>query len=393
MIEAVEKNSLDKRTRARNNLVWNTTNIAGVFDSILPFASERDILASALIESYIDVSGEEFIVKEGQRDKTHQVSMDEVDQSRVIADMKAVTERAKLAIHHTTTLYTLAVQEYESRAKARLMDVKEYAALVERVALAAARSEAGLAVDKEALRLVKIEAEIFKEYLARAMVEADIAKGKVDVAKANVRAVEADISAGEAEIKLIQAQTKQYMVVAEKATLQADVAMVLAEIMTKQLSAIKLDVGKAEIAAGFGYIQTKLDDMLALYDIRVMVEQLKADAETAMLGENRLLVAAEEAYESLKQRDIDIDLEVMEYNRAQTTQNLAQEQALKEISVAIRKSLSDYKRMVAEQKDAKATWAQELLSVAQKYVHKNSTRVTASTLRSVSTSAETIAKG
>ena len=393
MIEAVEKQGLDKRTRDRSALTWRTMNFGGVLNPLLDMEAEHDSLGSPIVESYMGVVDAEFTIKEGQRDKTHQLSLDELDQTRVIADKKATTERAKLAIHHATTEYTLSVQIYEAKVKANLMSVKEYAALVEREALIASREEAALALDKEALHLVKVEAEIFKEYLAKAQVEADIAKAQVDVAKANVRALEADLAAGEAEIKLVEAQTKVYIMAAEKATLQADVAMIFAEIMTKQLSTVKLDVGKAEIVAGFRWIQTKLDDMLALYDIRVLMERMKADAEAAMQEENKLLVAAEEAYELLKKRDIDLDLNTVEYNIARTGINITHEQALKELAVNIRKSLSDTRTMVSMSKDSKQTFAQALVNAAQRYVHKNMVRITSSQDTRKVTSDETISAG
>jgi hypothetical protein len=149
---------------------------------------EHDTLAMPIIESFIDISDELYTIKEYQRNRTTQMSQEEITQDQLIADLKAATGRAKIAIQHETSVYLLAVQVYDAKVKSNLMAVKEYAALVERVALAAERDMAGLAIDKEALHLYKTEAQIYEEYINQAQVEADIAKAQVEVAKANGRA-------------------------------------------------------------------------------------------------------------------------------------------------------------------------------------------------------------
>jgi len=134
------------------------------------------------------------------------------------------------------------------------------------------KSRANLAVAKEDLHQKQVNASIYYEYIQKTMVEADIAKSQVEVAKAHIRATIAGIEAGEADIRVITAQIEQYMAQAEKAGLQADVAMIFADILVKKLSVVKLGIGQAEIAAGFGYIQSKLDDTLALYDTQKLIE-------------------------------------------------------------------------------------------------------------------------
>ena len=374
MIEVTEKNDLAQRTRGRSARTWVPMDVTGALTPLQEIEAERNALALPSIEMHMDVADAEFTIKEAQRDKTRDLSMEEIDQERIIIDMKAANERYKLSVKHATTEYTLAVQNYEAKIKENLMGVKEYAALVEREALAASLDEAILAVDKEALRLAKTEAEIFKEYLARAMVESDIAKAKVDVAKANVRALEADLAAGEAEIKLVDAEIKEFMAVAEKASLQADVARIFAEIMTKELSTTKLAVGRAEIVAGYGYVQSKLDDMVRQYDLRVLMEQLKAEAETTMAEETSLLVAAELDYELLKERDADLDLQVQTYNREQTELTLSYEATLKKMLVAAHANMNAAKNRGTHDKETAQTASAALVSAAQIYTYLHQLR-------------------
>jgi len=50
-----------------------------------------------------------------------------------------------------------------------------------------------------------------------------------------------------------------------------------------------LDVGQKEIAAGFGYIQSRLDDALITWRLRKIEETLKTDYVTAALAEANLI--------------------------------------------------------------------------------------------------------
>jgi hypothetical protein len=165
---------------------------------------------------------------------------------------------------------------------------------------------------------------------------------------------------------------------ADKATLQADVATILAEIMTKRLSAIKLDVGQKEIAAGFAYIQSRLDDALALYDIRGLIEQVRLEAEVAITEEIALLLAVEKAEQDLRNLEADYARLTFTYEEEQTEINIAEEAALKALLVAARQRLSDARQAQSVGRDAKQTWAQSWINKAQKWVHKHSQRGTTS---------------
>jgi hypothetical protein len=370
-MDTVGKQELAARTRERNAMTWLSLDYGGILAPLVPLEIDLDTLASPSIENFMAISDEAWGIKEGQRDRTVELSQAEVEQDRAIADAKAATGRAKIAIEKAADEYTLAVKVYDARVKGLIMGAKEFAALVEQEQLANEEARAGLAVDKEALHLKEVKAKIYLQTIEQAQVEADIAKAQVEVAKAHVRAAMAGIDAGEAGIKLIQAQTEVYIAEAEKATLQADVAMILAEIMTKRLSEVKLDVGQKEIAAGFAYIQTKLADALAMYDIRGLIEQVRTDAEVAIAAEIGLLLAVEQAEQDLKNLEADYARLNLTYEVGQTEINIQEEVALKARMVAARERLSDARKAQSIERDMKQTWAQELLNTAHKFTYKH----------------------
>ena len=375
-METVDKQSLATRTRQRNALTWLSLDYGGIMGPLLPLETELDALARLGIENFMAISDEAWGIKEGQRDKTVELSQAEVDQDRALAEAKAATGRTKIAIERAADEYVLAAKFYDTRVKALIMAAKEYAALVEQEQLANEEARTGLSVDKEVLRLAKVKADIYLETIQQAQVEAELAKAQVEVAKAHVRAAMAGIEAGKAEIELIEAETQQYVAEAEKATLQADVATIYAEVLTKKLSEIDLDVGRKEIVAQFGYIQSKLDDALALYDTRGLIEEIRTEAETSIKEEIDLLLEVEKAEQALRNLEADYARLAFTYEENQTEINIQEETTLKERLVVARKKLSDARMNQSTQRDAAQTTGQKLISNAHKATYHLSTRDT-----------------
>jgi hypothetical protein len=313
--------------------------------------TELDLMARPSIFNYMATSDEAWGIKEYQRDQTVELSQAEVDQDRAIAKAKYDTGIAKIAIERAADEYVLAAKIYDAKVKGLIMGAKEYAALVEQEQLAVEEARTGLAIDKEALRRTKVRADIYLEEIARAQVEADIAKAQVEVAKAHVRAALAGIAAGEAEIKLIQAQTEVYIAEADKATLQADVASIYAEILTKELSQVKLDVGQKEIAAGFAYIQSHLADMLSLWDTREAINTLQIESGADLEVEVALKLLVDKIQENLREQEIDDAHLVFIHESDKTAENLAGERNLQQISVDNKKRLMEGKLDNSMQRD------------------------------------------
>lgn len=323
------KLNLEARTRFRNDTVWIALGWGGLMTPLAGEEAVLNVLYQPTVEGYMAISDEVFNVKESQRDQSIEQSQAEVNQERQLADAKMATEREKLAIEHVTDEYVLAVRLYDAKVRTLIMGAKEYAAEVEREQIGIEKRRAELAVAKEELHLEEVNAKIFYEAIQKAMVEADLARSQLEVAKAHVRAIMADIQAQRAELDVIEAEIKEAMAVADKATLQADVAMIMAEVITKQLADIRLDVSRKEIEAGFTYIQTKLNDLLAVWEVRTRQENLKTASEADIVAELLLILAAEKRAEDLRLIEADDNREVFQHEREETAANLESEAELK----------------------------------------------------------------
>ena len=387
MTDAIEKTQLNDRTRARNSSLWVALDWGGL---MTPLAAQQAVLNSLGqpgIENYMAITEETWSIKESQRDRTYELDQAYIGTQQKIADDEIFTRRETLAIQKVTDAYTLAVLVYKATVQALLMGAREYAAQVELEQLGVEKSRAILAVSKEVLHQQQVNASIFLEYINGLMVDADIAKAKVEVAKAQVRAVLADIQAGEADIKVIMAQIEQYMAEAEKATLQADVAMIFAEILTKKLSAVKLDIGQKEIAAGFGYIQSRFDDAITKLATQKVEEGLQLDYANEALAEANLIFPDEKISENLREQEQLNAREVFNYTETATYQNILDETALRALAVNAKEALSDQRLAVTEARDIKQTWAQALVNAAHQYVYKNrleSQEIVASSVETIS---------
>ena len=381
-----DKTQLNDRTRLRNASLWVGLEWGGLMTPLATQQAVLDSLGRPSIENLMAISNETWGIKEFQRDRAHELDQFGINQDRQIADDKVATGRAKLAIQKATDEYTLAVKVYEAKVKALLMGVKEFAAQVELEQLAVEQSRAILAVAKEGLHQKQVNASIYYEHIQSLMVDTEIAKYKVEVAKAQVRAVMADIGAGEADIKVIMAEIEKYIAKADKAGLQADVAMIFAEILTKKLSAVKLDVGQKEIASGFGYIQSRLDDALAKLETQKLEETHQLDFANSALAEVGYIFPDEIAAEDLHEQEQAYARSVFEYTETATTSNIEEETTLQDRLVTAKESLSDEELAAEEDRDTKKTWAQALVNAAHRYVYLN--RLTS--VEEVSSSIETI---
>jgi hypothetical protein len=381
-METQDKLSLVQRTRLRNTSLWTNMDWGGLLTPLEDQQTAENLLAKAGVENAMAVCDETWDIKESQRDKTIQLEQFGINQDRQIADDKVATGRAKIAIQRAADNYTLAAMTYDAKVKGLIMGVREYAAQVELEQLVVEESRAVLAVAKEGLHLDQVNAQIYYVVINKAQVEADLARAQVDVAKANIRALMADIAAGEADIKVIQAEIEQYMAVADKATLQADVASIYAQIMTKQLSAVKFDVAQAEINSGFRYIASRLEDMLAVWDERTLIQNLKTELENALAQEVGLNLVAEKKQEDLRETEALNAQEVQDYAEIQTEANIEDETALRQAQVVAREALSDARMASETQRDAKRTWAEALINVAHRYVYLHSTHTSRETVTS-----------
>ena len=255
---------LQARTRLRNSSVWVPFDWGGVMQPLTRQEEYINRIYRPFIEGYMAETDELFAIKEYQAEKLNELENAKITQDGQIAEADAAAKRLAIAIRLAGEEYVQVARLFDASVKAQIMAAREYAAEVEREQIELEKLRAQLGVAKAEARLKEINAEIYYEYVRRMEVEVDKLRAQVQVAQANVRALLADINAREAELTVIESELKEAMTIAEKATLQADVASIYAEIVVKGLAKIKLAVETAEIAAGFTYIQTKLNDLLAI---------------------------------------------------------------------------------------------------------------------------------
>jgi hypothetical protein len=363
---------LKDRTRARNRTIFHLP--LDYLNALAPLRKEAEVLNSLgmpMIEGYMAATDEIFFVKNYEQQVESDLEYRKLENQQRIADADAATERAKLAYKLAAEEYVQNARLYDARVQALIMAAREYAAEVEREQIELERLRSILAVEKQETRLKEINAEIYYEYVKRMEVEVDVARAKLDVAKANTRAVLADIQAQEAELEITEAELQEAMQVAEKATLQADVAAIYAEIITKRLSEIRLDVSRAEIEAGFRYVQSKLNDLLGIWDIRTRTVNLRTQNEQEIYDEVMQLLAVEEAAEDIKKLAQTSDEDFLTFKAGETAEELTKEQQLLDERLTAREDLMEHKNSVTMSLDDLAAWAKALANGAQCSVYQN----------------------
>lgn len=364
---------LQARTRLRNSTVWVAFDWGGVMQPLTREETYLNTLYGPMIESYMAETDEVFGIKAYQSQRLTEIENAKINQDGRIAEADAAAKRLAIAIRLLAEEYIHVARLFDATVKAQLMSAKEYAAEVEREQVEIEKLRAILGVAKAEARLKEINAEVFYEYVRRMEVEVDKLRAQVDVAKANVRALLADISAREAELTVIESELKEAMTVAEKATLQADIAAIYAEIIVKGLSKIRLAVETAEIAAGFAFIATKLNDLLAIWDVKDRMERFKAMTEEQIRTEVLAIIASEMAGEDLKKTEMTANEEVMAFETSKTTSELAQEQALTDQRLQARMALELAKSEHEMDLTDMNTWIKKIANTAQRWANKHRT--------------------
>lgn len=364
---------LAARTRVRNQSVW-----AGMLGGTL-LESDELVLTGLFHnygETYMAVTDELLAVKEYERDTTHQLQMDQVDQERLFAQMKADTERAKLAIRMALDDYIYAEGLYEVAIKNLLMAAEEYAAAqeVENLHLKALGIE--LDVEKEGIRGQELEAKIQEEAVNQAMVQADIARQQLEVARANVQAIMAGIEAQEAEIKIIDTELAIAMADVEMATLKADIAQILAEIVLKGLSKIELAWKTQEIEQAYAFAASKLADALALWTVKDRIEEQKIMNIDQLLVEAARLFSFELAAEDLQITAVLNDTDVQAYEGVQTEAEILNERAVKRLVVGAKEGLQGQEAESRMLLSNWRLWQTLLMNAAQQWVYMNTNTTT-----------------
>jgi hypothetical protein len=231
-----------------------------------------------------------------------------------------------------------------------------------------------LAINQEAVHLQEVQANIVKESINQQFIVTEIVKINLEALKAAVRAAMAGVEAGETEVKAEEAQVEIAMTTAQKAELQAQVAELFVKVLMIQLEAIKLDIGTQEIQAGFGFLQSKLDDMIQQYDTDTLIENLKLAAEQAIAKILPQLLTDGETAEDLRNTAMDNEQAAFTYKDTQTQIELGEEATLQGTLVAAKERMMDENLYYFQGEQDKETWAKELLEAARIATYAGMTR-------------------
>jgi len=311
----MERTELRKRTIERGEAVWQDYDVLGLTEGTARVEDQINQLGRDTIRQGIAIVDGAAAFEGAQRDKLHELQLVEVEQDVWLAREKHLAQQQILAMKIAGEKALLAAREYDIQVQAFIVTAKEFAARIEREQIALQKSRALMDIKKEEAHLTRTGSEILLEFVNQQNVQVDIAKAKVEAAKAAVRAVTTEVEAKQAELRVVQAELEIIMAEVEAATLTADIAHIYADIIIRGLAKIKLAVETAEIEAGFTFIQSKLDDMLAIWADRRTMEEIRADYERLFLDEALKQLPLQKQVEDLRLEQQNREIEVFYFEK------------------------------------------------------------------------------
>jgi hypothetical protein len=250
------------------------------------------------------------------------------------------------------------------------MDAREYAAAIDREGIELQKQRALMDIKKEGAHLQEVEARILLEMIERRNQEIELAKAKVEVAKANVRAILADIQAQEADVRVIRAQLEVVKTEADKAGLIADVAQIMADIVVRGLAWVKLAVETAEINAAFGFIESRLNDMLEIAAIKLASEEVKLAYEKLLYAEVALMEAEQREQIDIEKLKMSMAERLLDYEQYRQKLADACARALKITEEAHKEALAQVKSSAEIAHDKTQKWSESSVIKVQAAVSR-----------------------
>jgi hypothetical protein len=313
----MDRASLKDRTIRRGEAVWQDYDLDNLTEGsrVARVEGQIDQLGRDTIRQGIAIVDGEVDFQAEQRGRLHELELMGVEQDQRLAYEKNQREQQVLAMKIAGEQAILASKEYDAVVQAYIMTAKEFAAKVEREQIALQRTRALMDIKKEEAHLKTTESQILLEYINRVNVQVDIAKAKLEAAQAVVKAIMTEFEAKQYDLRVVQADLEIVMAEVERATLLADIAMIFADIIVRGLAKIKFEVDSAEIEAGFRYIQSKLDDMLAIWSDRKSLEEVREAYELLFKGEILKQLPLQEAGEDLKLEQQDREVETFFFEK------------------------------------------------------------------------------
>jgi len=330
--------NLKARTNNRNNTIWNGINPMVYMGLTNPVSVEESLFDDTnkkLVDTVISIADDDIRIKEEQLNDMTELESTKIANEQIIADSKAVNERAIIALKTTTNTYLIVVDKYIKSVQELLMTAKEYALTVQEQEIALGLLRAEVAEEKADVRIAELDMRIDLEELNKKFAEVDVLKAELDVAKANVRLVMTQIEIDEAELKVIQARVDKAMMEVEKVTLESDIALIFADIATRKLTETKYNVEDAEITATYTWIADKLQSVLDILSERQSQITEQINLQNSLLSDETVLYNAKRDNLAIQYEETQSNEDVQDYEETQIDAILQMEKALKDALQAI----------------------------------------------------------
>lgn len=140
---------------------------------------------------------------------------------------------------------------------------------------------------------------------------------------------------------------------------------------THSIAQQEAQLGLQEVLDGFGFVQSKLADLFALWQIRDRVVGIKIKSAYDLIAETNFLLTAELAGEALQLTAIQNEQTALNYEKVQSQAELAAEQALKNLLVAAKEALQNEQALSREQLINLRTQMELLVNGAKQWLYLN----------------------
>lgn len=328
--------NLKVRTNNRNDTILeiNPMSYMGIANPLQSEEALFDDVNKKLVNTVVSIVDDEARIKEEQLDDLTVLESAKVVNERDIANAKAVTQRTIIALQTVTNNYLIVVDKYIKDVQALLTDAKEYALAIQGKEVALGLLRAEIAEEKADVKIAEFDMRIDLETINRKFVEIDVLKAELGVAKANVRLIMTQIEIDEAELREIQARVDIAMMAVEKVTLEADIALIFADISTRQLTKTRYDVENAEIQATYTWISDKLQSILGILKVRQSQLTEKIKHQNTLKTNETSLHNAQKDNIDIQREEAQSDASVQDHKESATNGILSSEAALKSALLA-----------------------------------------------------------
>ena len=312
----------------RNVSVWKpltSLEYMGISNPLLANEVVLDTLGKGVIGNNITIVDDKIRIKEEQRDALIKLGYDTITNEMTLTDMDAVTRRAVMALQISANDYMHLVELYVVKVLNLIADAKEYAFEVGKNAVDLAQVKAEIAEEKGAIYIQKVNLQIQLEVIERQHVEIELMRAKLAAVKAQTNLLMAELDVKKAELRLIEVAVETAMAEVTKVQIEVDIAMVIADIVTRGLAAVKYSVEVAEIAAAFTVIATRLAATLSVITEKESQLGIQSDSKKTILGDILVLNSANIEAQGLRVDEVNSDQDVQEYEASKTAEMLSQE--------------------------------------------------------------------